>query len=335
MNTPKPWQLWQEGQLDLASLTPAAARQRYRAFTKDRAGDLTTLSPVTLQESADGQTTKGLFKLRDGREIEAVLMRHQGRRNTVCVSSQAGCAFRCAFCATGQGGLSRSLSSLEILEQVLYFDRQLEKAEARVTNVVFMGMGEPFHNFEAVRDAIAMLCDESGLSLSRRHVTVSTVGLVPEIERFVKEAIGAHLAVSLHAPTDPQRSRLMPINDRYPLDVLIPACRSYADETGRKVFFEYLLLRDFNDRTDDAIALARLLADGPYHVNLIPYNPTPGDPWQRSDDEQVQRFHASLREAGLAATVRFPMGRDITAACGQLQAMTQPRLNGSLERLKP
>lgn len=324
MKAQNPWQLWHAAHPELAFLKPSQARSSYRALTKECLGDLSTLKPVTLQVSADVQTVKGLFKLADGREIEAVLMRHQGRRNTVCVSSQAGCAFRCAFCATGQGGWSRNLSSLEILEQVLFFDRYLTAPE-RVTNVVFMGMGEPFHNYEAVRDAIAMLCDEGGLSLARRHVTVSTVGLVPEIERFGSEPVAVHLAVSLHAPTNALRSRLMPVNDRYPLESLIPACRAYAERTGRKVFFEYLLLNDCNDHEAEALALAELLKGSSFHVNLIRYNETPGDPWQGSAEERVQLFHAWLREAGMPATVRHPMGRDIAAACGQLQAMTQPR----------
>lgn len=327
-----PWQLWHDLRPELASLKPSQARNLYRAMTKDRSGELITLEPVTLQESADEQTVKGLFRLCDGREVEAVLMRHLGRRNTVCVSSQAGCAFRCAFCATGQGGLSRHLTSLEIFEQVLFFDRMLQDPGQRVTNVVFMGMGEPFHNYDSVRNAIAMLCDESALSLARRHVTVSTVGLVPEIERFASEPIAVHLAVSLHAPTNALRSQLMPANDRYPLEELITACRAYAEQTGRRVFFEYILLRDVNDGEAAAIALAKLLQGGSFHVNLIRYNATPGDPWQGSLEEQAQRFHSLLREAGLPATLRYPMGRDIAAACGQLQAATQPRLsNGQRE----
>ncbi len=352
-----PWQTWLDQKAELsgyadwdalcaaAGLKPGCGRALYREVTAGALADFTAsatlspdqaaalsergfrlqhLEPTVLQTSEDGQTTKGLFKLRDGLEIESVLMRHLGRRFTVCVSSQAGCAYRCAFCATGQAGFNRHLKAAEILDQVLFFNRQLAAEGARVTNIVFMGMGEPFHNYEAVLQAVRLLCDEAGLSLGRRQVTISTVGLVPEIRAFAREEIAVSLAISLHAPTDEQRSRLMPVNDRYPLAELMAACHDYATATGRRIFFEYLMLAGVNDRDEDAQALAGLMTQGDYHLNLIPYNAT-GAELSGSADERVRAFQAILKAHGVPTTVRTPMGRDITAACGQLQAETQPR----------
>ncbi|HEY9854663.1 MAG TPA: 23S rRNA (adenine(2503)-C(2))-methyltransferase RlmN [Stenomitos sp.] len=347
--TQAPWQFWLAEKAQLAGfesfaalaaahgLKPGIGRDLYRAVTTAQGthDDVLAalaptgvfpgaLTPRVLQDARDTDTTKGLFTLRDGLEIESVLMRHHGRRNTVCVSSQAGCAYRCAFCATGQAGFNRHLKATEIVDQVLYFNRRLAEAGEQVTNVVFMGMGEPFHNYQAVRQAVRILCDESGLSLARRQVTISTVGLVPEIRAFADEEIAVSLAISLHAPTDEQRSRLMPVNDRYPLSELMAACADYASRTGRRIFFEYLMLAGLNDRDEDARALAALMRQGDYHANLIPYNATDAG-FTGSAEERVRAFQAILKEAGVPTTVRQPMGRDIAAACGQLQAETQPR----------
>lgn len=354
---PAPWQLWLADKVSMArgqsldsfsaatGLRPSHARALYQAATRGRleaiadwdgpervkaalaaAGwRLRHLEPVVVHESADGQTQKGLFRLGDGFEIESVLMRHRGRRNTVCVSSQAGCAYRCAFCATGQAGFSRHLKPSEIVDQVSYFAHRLLPRGEKVTNVVFMGMGEPFHNYASVQAAVRILCDESGLGLARRHVTISTVGLVPEIRAFASEPLAVNLAISLHAPTDELRSRLMPVNERYPLSELMAACADYAARTGRRIFFEYLMLQGVNDHDVEAHALAVLMRQGDYHVNLIPYNTTPDANLQGTDPERIRAFQAIVERYGVPTTVRQPMGRDISAACGQLRAETQPR----------
>ena len=233
-------------------LKPYRLRQLYRAATKEllgSVGDVSTLpkelraamvergvtfsavEPIAVRQSADGQTTKALFRLRDGKEVEAVLMEHYGDRTTVCISSQAGCAFACAFCATGQGGFNRNLSAGEIFEQAWYFARALAPREKRITNVVFMGMGEPFHNYDAVMDAVGLLNDPQGFGLGHRHITISTVGLVDKIDAFSDEHLQVNLAISLHAPTDELRSRMMPVNRRYPLAALMAACERYVGKT--------------------------------------------------------------------------------------------------------
>lgn len=329
-------------------LRPYRLRQLYHAATKELLGGVngvTTLpkelrsalvergvvfsaiEPITLQRSQDGQTTKGLFRLRDGKEVEAVLMEHHGDRTTVCISSQAGCAFACAFCATGQGGFNRNLSAGEIFDQALFFARSLAMRRKRITNVVFMGMGEPFHNYEAVMEAVALLNDPQGFGLGHRHITISTVGIVDKIDRFTDEHLQVNLAISLHAPTDEVRSRLMPINRRFPLPVLMAACERYVTRTRRKVFFEYVMLAGVNDDSACGEALAQLMRGRLYHVNLIPYNPTPDGPFVATPEFRIWEFAAMLDAAGVLVTVRQNMGRDIAAACGQLQAETQPKVH--------
>ena len=326
-------------------LKPYRLRQLYHAASKELLGnvnDVTTLpkelrsalvergilfssiEPLALQRSQDGQTTKGLFRLHDGKEVEAVLMEHHGDRTTVCISSQAGCAFACAFCATGQGGFNRNLSAGEIFDQALFFARSLATDKKRITNVVFMGMGEPFHNYDAVTDAVALLNDPQGFGLGHRHITISTVGIVDKIDRFADEHLQVNLAISLHAPTDELRSQLMPINRRFPLPVLMAACERYVRKTHRKVFFEYVMLAGINDDSACASALAELMRGRLYHVNLIPYNSTP-DAFVATPDSRIWEFAAILDAAGVPVTVRQNMGRDIAAACGQLQAETQPK----------
>ncbi len=327
-------------------LKPYRLRQLYHAASKELLGsinDVTTLpkelrsalvergilfssiEPLTLQRSQDGQTTKGLFRLHDGKEVEAVLMEHHGGRTTVCISSQAGCAFACVFCATGQGGFSRNLSAGEIFDQALFFARSLAKRKKRITNVVFMGMGEPFHNYDAVTEAVALLNDPQGFGLGHRHITISTVGIVEKIDRFADEHLQVNLAISLHAPTDELRSQLMPINRRFPLPALMGACERYVRKTHRKVFFEYVMLAEVNDDSACAAALAELMRGRLYHVNLIPYNPTPDAPFVATPESRIWEFAAILDAAGVPVTVRQNMGRDIAAACGQLQAETQPK----------
>ncbi len=327
-------------------LRPFRLAQLYRAATKELAEDLSRVSvlpvdlrsklsesgfrfeavePVTIERSRDGQTTKGLFRLHDGAEVEAVLMEHFGDRSTVCISSQAGCAFACAFCSTGQAGFGRNLAADEIFDQARFFARELRTKGKHITNIVFMGMGEPFHNYDAVMDAVRLLNDPHGFGLGHRHITISTVGLVPQIDRFAGEGIQVNLAISLHAPTDERRSAFMPVNRRWPIAELMAACERYVNATNRKVFFEYVMLRGVND--DDAAAneLARLMRGRLYHVNLIPYNATPDGPFQGTTDARIREFQKILEAAGVPTTVRVPMGRDIAAACGQLRAETQPK----------
>ncbi len=327
-------------------LKPYRLRQLYRAATKELLGsvdDVTTLpkdlraalvargvafsaiEPIVLQHSQDGQTTKGLFRLDDGKEVEAVLIEHRGGRTTLCLSSQAGCAFACAFCSTGQGGFNRNLTAGEIFDQAWFFARRIAPDGKRLTNVVFMGMGEPFHNYDAVIDAVALLNDPQGFGLGHRHITISTVGLVDKIDAFADEHLQVNLAISLHAPTDALRSRFMPVNRRFPLPILMAACERYVAKTNRKVFFEYVMLAGVNDDAACARALAELMRGRLYHVNLIPYNTTPDAPFVATSDAKIWEFAAILDEARVPVTVRQNMGRDIAAACGQLQAETQPK----------
>jgi 23S rRNA (adenine2503-C2)-methyltransferase len=286
---------------------------------------LDDVAPVVVQHSSDGQTTKGLFRLSDGNEVEAVLMEHHGDRNTVCISSQAGCAYACAFCATGQAGFTRNLSPTEIFDQARYFAKQLAREGRKVTNIVFMGMGEPFANFDAVMEAVALLNDPKGFGLGHRHITISTVGLVDKIDRFTDAQTQVNLAISLHAANDPTRSSMMPVNRKFDLTELMDAVERYIAKTKRKVFFEYVMLAGINDSDDDARELARRMKGPLYHVNLIPYNSTPDAAIRGSDQARIWAFAKVLETAGTAVTVRTPMGRDIAAACGQLRAETQPK----------
>ncbi|MDP9017140.1 MAG: 23S rRNA (adenine(2503)-C(2))-methyltransferase RlmN [Candidatus Eremiobacteraeota bacterium] len=331
-------------------LKPYRLKQLYRAAAKELAGsvgDVTVLpkelrarlaelgfsfdsvEPLVVQRSTDKQTTKGLFRLHDGAEVEAVLMEHHRDRNTVCISSQAGCAFACTFCSTGQAGFTRQLSSTEIFDQARYFARQLSEKGERITNIVFMGMGEPFHNYDAVMGAVALLNDGQGFGLGNRHITISTVGLVPQIDKFGDEHLQVNLAISLHAPNDEVRSGIMPVNRKWKLEELMAACERYIGKTKRKVFFEYVMLAGINDSQEHARELARLMAGHLYHVNLIPYNSTPDGPFAGTADEDIWKFAAVLDAAGVSTTVRQNMGRDIAAACGQLRAETQPKAHSA------
>ena len=296
---------------------------------------LSTLSEASRAESADGLTRKLAFRLRDGALVESVRMLHPSvggrRRATVCVSSQAGCSYGCRFCATGQQGYGRNLSPGEMVEQVLYCFREgvgkqpLGKGDEdlevprKVTNVVFMGMGEPFANYAAVRRAIVALNASWGLGLGARHITVSTVGLVPEIRRFAEEPLQAGLAVSLHAANDGLRSSLMPVNRKYPLRVLMVACREYVARTNRRITFEYVLLEQENDSPDHARELGELLGGLLCHVNLIPANPTAAAEFRRPAPERVAAFVREVRRHHIPVTLRDTQGMDIQAACGQLR----------------
>jgi 23S rRNA (adenine2503-C2)-methyltransferase len=224
----------------------------------------------------------------------------------------------CSFCATGQMGFTRNLTAGEIVEQVLYFARQLAKEDLRVTNIVFMGMGEPFHNYDAVMKAIRILNDEKGFKLGARRFTVSTVGLIPGIKRFTAENSQVNLAISLHSTDETRRSSIMPVNNRYPISDLVQACREYFDATGRRVTFEWALIDGVNDTIQEAEALADLLEGLTCHVNVIPLNPTGGYSGKKSTKENVEAFKNTLESRGIACTVRIRRGIDIQAGCGQL-----------------
>lgn len=274
------------------------------------------LSTVRESRSETGDTRKWLWRLHDGALIETVLM-HYDRRSTVCVSSQAGCAMACGFCATGQGGFERNLTTGEILEQVIAAMRAA--GDRRVGNVVFMGMGEPMANYDRVWNAVRRLHDDIGLSA--RRLTISTVGIVPGIRRLAGEDLPVNLAVSLHAANDELRNELVPPNRHYPLASLTRACEDYLEAKGRRLSFEWALIRDTNDRADDARELAALALPLRAHVNLIPLNPTPGYAVAGSPPSKVVAFRDRLHALGVNATVRENRGTRIDAACGQLRAL--------------
>ncbi len=273
-----------------------------------------------------GQTRKTLWRALDGAYVESVLMRYP-ERVTMCVSSQAGCGMACPFCATGQAGLTRNLSTAEIVAQVVAGARALARGEipggpGRVSNVVFMGMGEPLANYPRVLAAVRRITDPvpGGLGISRRAVTISTVGLVPAIGRLAGEGLPVRLAVSLHAPDDALRDELVPVNQRWKVAEVLDAAWAYADATGRRVSIEYALIRDVNDQAWRAEALADLLAGHLVHVNLIPLNPTPGSKWTASEPGVMQEFEDRLARRSIPVTVRDTRGTEIDGACGQLAA---------------
>jgi 23S rRNA (adenine2503-C2)-methyltransferase len=287
------------------------------------------LTPIASQTADDELTEKVLFALpplEGGERIEAVLMRYPAAgRNTVCVSTQVGCAMNCAFCATGQMGFRRNLSAGEIAAQVLHFARCLKPQDQAITHVVLMGMGEPLAPgvYDASLAAIRRLNDPAGFNLGARRFTVSTVGLVPGIRRLASENLQVNLAVSLHAPDDALRDELVPVNRRYPLDDLFAAVREYVDRTGRRVTFEYALIAGVNDGEAQAQALAARLRGLLAHVNLIPLNPVPGIDRQPSSPEQARAFQRVLEEAHIPVTLRDSRGASIQAGCGQLRGQVR------------
>lgn len=286
---------------------------------------LGTLEMEAEQVSVDG-TVKRLYRLQDGQLIESVLMEYDDARRTACISSQAGCAMGCVFCATGQMGFSRHLTANEIFEQAMLFARDLEQRGERLSNVVLMGMGEPFHNYDAALEAVRRLMHNLGIGA--RHITVSTVGLVPMIRRFADEGLQVTLAVSLHAATDEERGALLPVNKRWPLKDLIGACHYYVEKTGRRITFEWALIQGENDTPEQAHALGRLLRGLKCHVNLIPLNPTEGYHRGPSAAGRIEAFIATLEEYGVPATVRIRRGIDIDAGCGQLKSKVMRRHAG-------
>jgi 23S rRNA (adenine2503-C2)-methyltransferase len=291
---------------------PKALREKLAAELRWSA-----LEPETVLKSKDGETVKTLFRLGDDREIEAVLMRYEARR-TLCISTQAGCAMGCVFCATGQMGFKRHLTAGEIVAQVMYYARQLKEQGEQVTNVVVMGMGEPFQNYQNTLKAIDRLNDPKGYNLGARRFTISTVGLVPFIRKFADEKRQVNLAISLHAADNEARSALLPVNRKYPIEQVIEACRYYVEQTGRRVTFEWALIRDVNDTPEVARRLAGLLKGLICHVNVIPLNPTKKYPGQATTRERAQAFAEVLNQAGIPCTIRIRRGIDIQAGCGQL-----------------
>lgn len=281
-----------------------------------------SVEPVTEQASADGETRKALLALWDGHRIETVLMPHHGARNSVCVSTQAGCPMACAFCATGEMGLIRNLTAGEIVDQVRHWQDELAAEGDRVSHVVYMGMGEPFNNYEATLASARMLTDPDAFGISPRRITISTCGVVPKIDALASEGLPINLAISLHAPVDSIRTAIMPINRRWDIDLVLASAARYAKKTKRRVTFEYILLGGVNDSAEAAALLARRITEhmrpGAAHVNLIPYNPGPGG-FRRPPVERMERFAEILEAGGISATVRISKGQDIAAACGQLK----------------
>ena len=295
---------------------PKTLRERLEEETR-----LVVPPVIAVQESIDGETRKDLLAMPDGEQVEVVLMRYIDRR-TACISTQVGCAVGCQFCATGQMGFRRNLTTGEIVAQVLHLERALRAQGQRLTNIVFMGMGEPLLNYDNTLAAIYRLMHPEGLKMGQRRMTLSTVGIVPGIRRFTAEAIQVNLAVSLHGATDEVRNELMPINKRYDLDALFAAVQSYIDKTNRQVTFEWVLNDGVNDTPEQASALAARTAGMLAHVNLIALNPTDGYPGRPSPPDRITAFTEILDHKHIPYTLRLRRGTDISAGCGQLRART-------------
>lgn len=302
------------GRYDEITVLPKALRE-----TLARDLPLPPVTPVYEVHTDDDQTVKVLYRTTDGLTLETVLMFYPDRA-TICVSCQVGCAVGCSFCATGMGGLQRNLTTGEMVAQIVDIARRSRDAGRPLTNLVMMGMGEPFHNYANTMKMIGIINDAEGMNFGARRITVSTSGVVPFIDKLADEPYQVNLAISIHAGNDELRSRLVPINDRWPLADLIDAVRRYIDKTGRRVSFEYALMSTVNDTDEDARQLASVLKGLRCHVNVIPYNPTPAAPYARPTVETINRFTSIIEAAGIPATVRYSRGVEISAACGQLRA---------------
>jgi 23S rRNA (adenine2503-C2)-methyltransferase len=325
MRTSQVWQwVYHRGARDFDTMTNLA--RPLRAMLAERFA-IERPEIVTRQVSADG-TRKYLLRVAGGHEVETVYIPEEDR-GTLCVSSQVGCTLTCSFCHTGTQRLVRNLTAAEIVGQILVARDDLEdwgrKPDEKrlVSNIVLMGMGEPLYNFDAVRDAMKIAMDGEGIALSRRRITLSTSGVAPEIAR-VGEEIGCLLAISFHATTDEIRDRLVPINRKWNIAALLDACRAYPRlSNAERITFEYVMLKGINDSDADARRLVRLIAGIPAKINLIPFNPWPGAPYERSDHERIESFGAIVNRAGYASPVRTPRGEDIMAACGQLKSTSE------------
>ena len=277
-----------------------------------------------LQSDDGGETLKALITLSDGLKIESVLMCHEGdsdgkgKRNTVCVSCQVGGPMGCSFCATGAMGLRRNLAVMEIVQQVLFFDRILKKKNEHVSGIVFMGMGEPFLNYDNVLAAVRIFNDKDGLNIGARKISISTCGIIEGIKKMSEESLQVNLAISLHAPDTDLRSKLMPVNKKYSLNEVLNAVNDYIEKTSRRVMFEYLLIKDVNDTAEHARKLASIMHKPLYFVNLILFNPSGKEGMQPSSAASVKRFKEILEKAGVPVSQRYRFGRKIKAACGQL-----------------
>lgn len=281
----------------------------------DKAGLSIGCLTVVEREAAPDGTVKYLFGLDDGSTVESVYLPDDDR-HTVCFSTQVGCPMGCLFCATGQNGLTRNLTTGEIIDQIL----RISKFQGvTLTNLVAMGQGEPLLNYDALIKAIRIINDPKGLSMGARRITISTCGIIPGVLKLTEEQLQVNLAISLHAADDDLRNRLMPVNKKYPIVPLLKACQEYIERTGRRVTFEYTLIDGINDRPQDAANLIRLLRGMLCHVNLIPFNPVPGSPFRRSTPSQIHWFAAELNRAHIETTIRKERGTTLTAACGQLQ----------------
>jgi 23S rRNA (adenine2503-C2)-methyltransferase len=304
--------LFQKGATSFAEMTDLSSDLR-RALEEDFS--ISRLRTVCRSPSADG-TAKFLFEMGDGLRIESVLI-PEAERITLCISTQVGCGFGCAFCATAGMGLKRNLRSSEIVDQILEARKSLAPTQ-RITHVVFMGMGEPLANYPQVLRALATMTDANiGLGISARKITLSTVGLVPQIKKLIEDT-RVNLAISLHATTNDLRSQMMPVNRKYPLENLIACCRSLPIPKRRRITFEYVLLHGINDLPEDALRLAKLLQGVRCKINLIPFNAHPGSPYERPSRSEVERFQGALQARGYQVNVRETRGGDIQAACGQL-----------------
>jgi len=309
------------------SVLPLGLRNKLSVFF-----EFTPLRPIVALRSKDGETSKTLFRLQDGKAIETVLMKYepsasspvghsQGsrkKRHTLCISTQVGCAMGCVFCATGQMGFQRHLTSGEIIAQVMYFVHQLFLQREEITNIVVMGMGEPFHNYDNTMSAIDQLNDSEGFNFGARRFTISTVGLIPVIRQFTCEKRQVNLAISLHAATNDLRTTMLPVNKRYPLDELLEACRDYTVATGRRITLEWALVNGINDTVDQANILSTKLKGMLVHVNAIPLNPTSGFDGKVSTNKKAKEFKDTLVMSGIPCTIRVKRGNDIKAGCGQL-----------------
>ncbi|MDD3006892.1 MAG: 23S rRNA (adenine(2503)-C(2))-methyltransferase RlmN [Candidatus Pacebacteria bacterium] len=317
-------------------------KQAYQAIFTDLIADWrdnTTLPPklrekldvecplelkATLFGSKNSESLKILLELADGGKVESVLLKHADGRRTVCVSAQVGCPLGCKFCATGMLGFKRNLSTDEIVAQVLFFSRYLKRNETehdRVTNVVFMGMGEPLLNYDSMMEAVRILNSKDAFNIGARRISISTAGIIPGVEKLMREDLQINLAISLHAATDELRSELMPINNKYPLEDLMKVVARFARAKNREVMFEYLLIKGINDRREDALALVDLMRIELFMVNLIRYNPT--GVYGPSNSAEIARFKNILSENGINVTQRYSFGQDINAACGQLANKNQ------------
>ncbi len=279
--------------------------------------EIPVLYPDNIQVSKIDNTTKYTLELYDGEIIESVIIPDKERR-TLCISSQAGCKMGCKFCYTGQGGWRRDLEPWEIVEQVVVAIKYLQKKGEKLSNIVFMGMGEPLDNYENVVNAIKIITDENGLSISPRRISVSTVGIATQIEKLVKET-GVNLSLSLNAPDNLTRNEIMPINKKYPIEVLLQILKKVEIPRRKRIVIEYVLLKDVNDKPDDAKKLADLLKGIPVKINLIPFNPFPGSKYERPEDKRIIEFQQILIDSGFSVFIRSSKGRDILAACGQLR----------------